>query len=244
MKKIVLPSLLMSALLFLFNSSVHAECGKGHGKGAKGGGGGGAGRNADAVSATNEAPATLTDAEKAGLLLMREEEKLARDVYTTLGEKWDSRVFNNIKQSEQRHMDAVGVLLERYRLADPAKGKEPGQFTNPAIQKLYGQLVAKGERSLSEAMAVGAEIEDLDIADLDKLMAATKNPAIIAVYENLLRGSRNHLRAFSRNLKALGETYEAQHLTQERFDAIAAGEQERGRNGGGARHRRRGQPAR
>mgnify|MGYP003589105545 CR=1 FL=1 len=47
--------------------------------------------------------ASLSDAEKKGLLLMREEEKLARDLYLALYDKWGTRAFSNIAQSEQHH---------------------------------------------------------------------------------------------------------------------------------------------
>ena len=54
--------------------------------------------------------ASLSDEEVYWLMYMREEEKLARDVYATLYEKWGTRIFNNIRVSEQRHMDAVKAL--------------------------------------------------------------------------------------------------------------------------------------
>ncbi len=63
----------------------------------------------------------LTAAEEEGLLFMREEEKLARDVYLVLFDKWGLRVFENIAESEQRHMDAVLYLLGKYGLDDPAR---------------------------------------------------------------------------------------------------------------------------
>ncbi|MBK7635858.1 MAG: DUF2202 domain-containing protein [Saprospiraceae bacterium] len=50
---------------------------------------------------------TLTDSEKDGLLLMREEEKLAHEVYTAMFAKWNHKVFNNIKQSEAYHGELV-----------------------------------------------------------------------------------------------------------------------------------------
>ncbi|NOR83897.1 MAG: DUF2202 domain-containing protein, partial [Ardenticatenales bacterium] len=84
----------------------------------------------------------LTDAEASGLLYMREEEKLARDVYLTLFELWDFQSFANIARSEQTHTDAVQRLLERYDLPDPAGGQSVGEFTNPDLQALYDQLVA------------------------------------------------------------------------------------------------------
>ena len=78
------------------------------------------------ASATS--PQALTDEERASLLFMREEEKRARDVYQVLGEKYNLRIFANIAQSEQRHFDAIGTLITRYGLDDPAAGKGIGEF--------------------------------------------------------------------------------------------------------------------
>ena len=41
----------------------------------------------------------LTESEIASLLKMKEEEKLARDVYSVLAQKWGSLVFTNISKS-------------------------------------------------------------------------------------------------------------------------------------------------
>ncbi len=139
----------------------------------------------------------LTDAETAGLLAMREEEKLARDVYLTLGEKWNQLIFDNIAASEQRHMDAVKNLLDKYGLADPAAGNGIGEFTDPVFTELFDQLVAQGNQSVEEAYKVGVAIEELDIDDLKILIAETTKSDIKRVYTNLLNGSYNHLAAFS-----------------------------------------------
>ena len=142
--------------------------------------------------------ATLTDAEKANLMHMREEEKLARDVYNKFYELYNMPVFRNIAISEQRHMDAVLNLITGYGLTDTVAGKGPGEFT-PAFQPLYDELTAKGT-NLTEALKVGVEIEELDIADLEKAIDATEVPNLLRVYNNLLAASRNHLAAFSSKL--------------------------------------------
>jgi hypothetical protein len=66
---------------------------------------------------------SLTTEEKNDLLFMREEEKLARDVYLTLHDIWGTPVFANIATSEQQHMDAILKLLNTYKLPDPTVGK-------------------------------------------------------------------------------------------------------------------------
>ncbi len=163
----------------------------------------------------------LSQTEIEGLLYMREEEKLARDVYITLYEQWGQRVFQNVTASEEQHMSMVLGLLEQYGLEDPAAGKGVGEFTNPELQALYDQLVAQGSQSLADALKVGAAIEEIDILDLQERITQTDNPAIITVYENLMQGSENHLRAFVGTLERLtGETYTPQYLSPEAYEAI------------------------
>lgn len=169
---------------------------------------GSAGTNAAAsciatpVPAANAAP--LSSQVAADLAYMREEEKLARDVYTELAQKWGVATFSNIARSEQRHTDTIATLLVRYGIADPAAGKAAGKYTDPALQKLHDDLVARGSKSLTEALEVGKLIEQVDIADLDKRIARTTQTDIVAVYKNLRAGSENHLSAFTRRLTGGG----------------------------------------
>lgn len=171
---------------------------------------------------------SLTDEEIAGLMWMREEEQLAHDVYVVLGDLWDLRIFDNISSAETTHIEAVSGLLDLYGLDDPAAGNDTGTFTDPALQRLYDQLVEDGSRSLEAALEVGALIEELDIVDLVARSAATDNPEISAVYENLERGSRNHLRAFVSQLDSRGVTYTPTQLDPDMFDAIVSSDMERG----------------
>jgi hypothetical protein len=168
------------------------------------------------------APASpLSADEMAGLTFMREEEKVARDVYLTLYETWGSQVFSNIARSEQSHMDAVKTLLDRYGIADPAAGHDIGQFSDADLQALFDDLSAQGQESLVEALKVGALIEEVDIADLIEELVEVEHSDIQRVYEQLLQGSENHLRAFVSNLeRQTGETYEPQVLDQATYDAI------------------------
>ena len=139
-----------------------------------------------------------------GLLYMREEEKVARDVYIALGNKWNLRVFKNISRSEQRHMDALLVLIERYGLTDPIGENKEGIFTNAELQAMYDDLIAKGSLSIKDALQAGVLIEETDIKDLDEQLSTLSEESDIAfVYRNLKRGSENHLAAFTRNLERL-----------------------------------------
>jgi len=146
------------------------------------------------------AQGVLTEAEKEGLLQMREEEKLARDVYLEMYALYGNTIFSNIIESEQRHMDAIKGLLDRYHLEDPAAVNGVGVFTDSHIQDLYDELYAKGTLSLNDALEVGVIIEELDIADLEELLNQTTKRDITRVYKNLLEGSYNHLAAFEDQL--------------------------------------------
>lgn len=138
----------------------------------------------------------LSAAEVADLQLMREEEKLARDVYRAMNRRHGTPIFSNIANSEQTHMDAIAGLLRQYGVPDPALAAE-GSFTNSRLGGLYQTLVARGNASAAEALSVGADIERLDIADLDDALSRTRRADIIAVYQRLRQGSENHLRAFT-----------------------------------------------
>ncbi|WP_177418323.1 DUF2202 domain-containing protein [endosymbiont of Lamellibrachia barhami] len=172
----------------------------------------------------------LSDAETADLLFMREEEKLARDVYRTLSRQWSQPVFYNISTSEQRHMDSLAVLLNRYALLDPVIDDSVGAFVNPELAALYTALSAEGSESLIAALIVGAKIEEIDILDLQRAIAESTHADLIQVYENLMRGSRNHLRAFVRQIEGLGVAYESQMMEQSDVDMILDSPMERGGN--------------
>ncbi len=187
------------------------------------------------------APTTVSPEEATALQFMREEEKLAHDVYVALYDKWGLRVFTNISRSEQQHTEAVATLLDRYDIADPVTGNDIGEFTDADLQALYDQLVAQGSRSVADALKVGAAIEEIDILDLQERLAQTDNTAIERVYNSLLAGSENHLRAFVSNLTAqTGETYAPQYLSQGAYDEIVGAANSRGGGNGGRGGRRGG----
>jgi len=181
----------------------------------------------------------LTDDEIEGLQFMVEEEKLARDVYLTLYEEWDFRIFQNIARAEQTHMDAIRTLLDRYDVEDPTvddRFDDIGVFDDQKLQELYDDLVKTGRASLADALLVGGAIEEIDILDLEDYIEKTDRADITQVYESLLRGSENHLRAFvSTYERQTGEDYQLQvpDFNKERFKEIMSGSQGHGNSGGG-----------
>jgi hypothetical protein len=176
----------------------------------------------------------LSQEEIDGLLFMREEEKLAHDVYLKLYEIWGLPIFENIAQSEQTHTEAVLAIIIRYGLDDPAANSDMGEFNNTTLQNLYHQLIERGSQSLADALKVGGAIEEIDILDLEEHLAETSNQAIVNVYQNLLKGSRNHLRAFVSSLEnQTQEEYIPQYLTPNVYEETIVSSTESGGNGNG-----------
>lgn len=181
------------------------------------------------TSTSSFAALTVDDATAADLVFLREEEKMARDVYVTLGQRWKLAIFANIQTSEQRHMDSVLSLLESAGIADPAAGNGVGEFTNVELGALYAGLVEQGTTGEIEALVVGATIEDYDLADLANCTLATTDPTVLNVYANLAKGSRNHLRSFVSQLVAAGGTYTPQFIDAATFEAIVSSPIEKGK---------------
>jgi hypothetical protein len=184
----------------------------------------GSGGDHDAVLASIPAE-PLNPAERDALIFMAEEEKLARDVYLTLAELWDIPVFTNIAEAEQQHIDSVGSLLERYDIPVPGTIGVPGTFENQDLQALYDALIARGSESIEAALIAGATIEDTDIADLHERLEDVDNADIRMIFENLIAGSENHMRAFVGQLERHGAEYAPQFIDDEYYREILAGQQ-------------------
>ncbi len=215
-------SLLKSSVLTLAIigvSSVYAAGGKQAGKNHQ---------TSQTSSSESQTVSTLTSFETSSLKFMREEEKLARDVYLTLYATWGMPIFQNIANSEQTHTDKIEALLTKYNLEDPVKSNDIGAFTDPAFIQLYADLVKIGSQSYEGALRVGMEIEELDIADIQEQINLMKQSDIINTYNNLLKGSRNHLRSFYKLIEQGGFEYIPTHISQAEFDAIVDSETETG----------------
>lgn len=166
------------------------------------------------------------------LQFAREEERMARDLYQAFADKYDDALpFSMIVRSEQQHFDAVGVLLERYDVADPAAGKKAGSYADPAIQQLYDGWLADGRKSLEAAYDVGVALEKRDIADLEATLESVTQSDVRQVFTNLLNASRHHLAAFE--AAADGETLGPRDGTGYRGNGGGMGNGNGPGNGGG-----------
>lgn len=197
------------------------------------------------ASGAGQGNRTVDFNEETHMVFMREEEKLARDVYITLGIKYSGTVaFSNIDDSEEQHTATVRDKLAKYNIDDPSTDNTVGVFTGADYGDYftgkYNYLVEWGEKSLIDALYVGAYIEELDMLDIvqcpqiiidthdsiqdsgDCGLDYTDNSDIQRMYDSLLEGSKNHLRSYVGNIEAiLGEcSYEPEFLDQEYIDEI------------------------
>ena len=141
----------------------------------------------------------------AGLTFLREEEKLAHDVYAYLDAFYEVRepganIFGRIAMSEARHAQALANQLAAWGLPDPAY-EEAGRFLDPALQAMYDSLIALGEEGAVEALTAGVVIETQDLEDLGAaIQMSLAYPDLVEVYSNLLAASESHLAAFNKVL--------------------------------------------
>ncbi|MFA7244740.1 MAG: DUF2202 domain-containing protein [Candidatus Magasanikbacteria bacterium] len=173
----------------------------------------------------------LSKVEIDDLSFMREEEKMAHDIYKVLFDNFGQIVFENIYKSEQTHTEAIKKLLDKYELGDIVRDNNVGSFENAELKKMYIELLEKGTKTIKTSFEVGAMVEEIDILDLQEKIKNTDKQDIIFVYENLMKGSRNHLRAFVKNYENLtGQKYVPQYLSQAEYDNILSMQVERGNN--------------
>ena len=219
MKTQFIKTALVSCAILAVSSPYAIAAGGNGGKGAQGG------KQANQIT---QSVSNISQLEATSLKFMREEEKLARDVYISLYEVWGTPIFKNISDSEQQHTDTVAKLLAKYGIDDPVKDNTVGVYTDPAFTELFHALVNYGSESFENALKVGTEIEELDIADLNEQLHVINKDDIIDAYNNLLKGSRNHLRSFYSLVLDAGFEYTPSHITQEEFDAIVNSDYETG----------------
>ena len=161
-------------------------------------------------------PGSLTPIEKDGLIFIWEEEKAARDIYSSLYEKNNLTIFLDLTRSEESHMDQAKAVIDKYGLVLPAD--VPGVFENQTLQDIHARLLAEGLESDEQALKVAAEFEEISIMDLEAELAAAENEDVRTMYQGLLAGSRKHLRSYVADLKEQGIEYEPRHLLRSEFE--------------------------
>lgn len=164
----------------------------------------------------------LTDAEINSIMSLREEEKVAYDVYTFMFEKYESKVFKNIAENEKDHMDKIKELIIQFNLNDPLSGisDQKGVFNNKKMQALYDEMIMAGNYGLLDALRAAARFEETDIIDLRNDLSAASDQTVVNTYINLESSSQDHLRALVKVIKDEGISYKPSYLSKEDFDKI------------------------
>ena len=173
----------------------------------------------DKAKATAIKAATLSPSEIEGVLFIWEEEKAARDLYTSLYEKNNLSIFLDLARSEQSHMDQVKAVMDQYGLLTPGKD-EKGVFWNQTLQKIHDQLLAEGLQSKEDALKSAATFEEISTTDLEKELLSTETEDVRIVYQGLLAGSKKHLRSYVADLKDLGIKYTPRYIERAKFEEI------------------------
>ncbi len=173
-------------------------------------------------------PGILAAKERQYLLFMREEEKLALDLYMEMHRLWGLSVFKSVSGEEKEHMRAMLGLLRIYNLPDPVGNNPPGRFVNAHLRDLYQSLARQGSQSVEEALKACALQEEINMLDLMAASNASTQPKIREIYSELQRDSINHLRSFAHALEVLGVRYQGVKIPQQTVDAIIHGPMDRG----------------
>jgi len=192
--------------------------------------------------------ATLLDMHEAShLTFMREEEKLARDVYLTFAAMYpQQKTFSNIAtKAEQTHTNVMRDKLLEYNLTDPnpetnnlpeSLGVFSGSEWGWYFDEKFKLLTDWGSESELQALYAGAFIEELDMHDIAVCpqvmidngyppvcgLEYTDKQPLIDAYSSLIEGSESHLRSYVGKIEAIigvGK-YKAQYLSQDEVDNI------------------------
>ena len=147
-----------------------------------------------------------------------DEERLAHDIYVELSDKWELSIFENIAKSEKMHFEHLLVIYEKYGI--PVPKNYNGFYNYPELNIMYDRFFEGGTMTLESSLTLAANFEEYDIADLERYLTHTQNVDLILVYNSLLEGSKNHLRAIHRNLKKHGFDYEPVFLEKRQFRQI------------------------
>ena len=111
-------------------------------------------------------------------------------------------------------------MFQKHINPDPSINNNVNGLVKQGLVSLFDNLLTQGKLSALEALYVGAVIEEVDMLDLQQAIGTADNDHIRHMYENLLSGSRNHLRTYIKQIEEQGENYEALFLSQDEIDAV------------------------
>ena len=146
----------------------------------------------------NTNPTTiLSEDQKDMLFFIYEREKVARDLYITLGRIYKhDNTFALMQFEEERHIRCARDLCVMYGIETSEADEETvGKFQSLVLQTLYDASIEKAERSFYDALEVAEFIETTDIEDLEHASVGMPKD-VVHVYEKLKKRNQRHLSAF------------------------------------------------
>lgn len=164
----------------------------------------------------------ITESEKAAIIFVVQEEKVAHDFYAAMYELHGLTPFRSISKSEGLHMDKAKSLVDHFGIEDPNSENydTPGKFSSNKFQVMYDDLVREGSKSIPDALIESARFEEMDIVDIEKFNSTIQNEFIKSTFESLIGISKNHLKAIVRELSERGIEYSPFYLTREELNNI------------------------
>ncbi|MBK6876157.1 MAG: DUF2202 domain-containing protein [Ignavibacteria bacterium] len=164
----------------------------------------------------------ITDSEKAAIIFVVQEEKVAHDFYAAMYELHGITPFRSISKSEGLHMDKAKNLIDHFGIEDPNTEyyDTPGKFKTLKFQAMYDDLVRGGSKSIQDALIESAKFEELDIVDIEKLISTVQNEYIKSTFGSLTGISKDHLKAIVRELSERGIEYSPSYLSKDELNSI------------------------
>ncbi|MFA5358953.1 MAG: DUF2202 domain-containing protein [Patescibacteria group bacterium] len=165
----------------------------------------------------------LGEKEKTGLVYLAGEEKMLRDFFAKMAEKYREKPFGYLATAESGHVAAVKILLEKYELADQAGMDLPtGEFADKKIKEFFDKQTVAGEASGEAALVAGLEMIEFNIKDIEQFTFSTARPDLRQSYNLLAQVARNHLRELWKSLpEKEGELkYKPKYISEEQFKSI------------------------
>ncbi len=125
-----------------------------------------------------------------------QEEKLMRDVFRNLFERYDIYAFKKAADVADEHYDKLMKLLADHGIHIDVPDTK-GVYTSAIFEKLYVDAIEAGSKSLADAMRVGRELESINIMDLKHRDVYKADKCIRDVLDSFIADADKRFRTFA-----------------------------------------------
>lgn len=171
------------------------------------------------ITPVMEATSPLTADETEFLYAIREDEKIAHDVYAAFSALYPAaKTISKIMTAESSHISAAEAVLDYYEIEYPPLS-DTGIFEDADRQALYNDLITKGT-TLIKAYGTMALMEEETVYAYKSIQNQLTNSNLSLLLSQLIKASSNHLRATVRQVVKLGGSYSPAYLSDEEYQTI------------------------